>query len=148
MYVINTSGIASFKISSNNSSALNLPAFNDKTWSIKIYNGDNPPLKIKSIILQQQSRNITTYLQAGKNYYLLMHNSTAAKPAYDLQQFEDSIPVNLPQLKIISFENVHSSVIGNKTIFSSTWIWAVIIAVLITLGFITFKLTKEMNTRT
>ena len=145
--IINKQGISGFKIKSNSNSGFNPTAFNDRDWNIKIYNGDNPPLKIKSITLQQQSQNIIAYLQAGKNYHLLMHDSAAIKPVYDLQQFADSIPSNPPQLKIISFETINpaSGVSKNKMIISSTWIWVLIIAVLVVLGFVTYRLTKEMS---
>ena len=144
--IINRSGIASFKIRTGNIPGLKLPAFNDTNWSIKIYNGDNPPLKINFISLQQQPRNIVAYLQAAKNYHLLMHDSTATKPVYDLQKFEDSIPSNPPQLDIVSFETIKpASAVISKMTLSSTWLWTLIIVVLITLGFVTYRLTKEMS---
>lgn len=144
--VMNRSGIASFKIRTGNIPRLDLPAFNDTAWSIKIYNGDNPPLKINSISLQQRSRNIIAYLQAGKSYHLLMHDSSSTKPLYDLQKFEDSIPARPPQLNIISFETINpTSAVISKMTLSSTWLWTLIIVVLVTLGFVTYRLTKEMG---
>lgn len=143
--VINSANSLSAKLSSENTNEITLPAFNDKDWEIKIYNGDNPPLKIKSISLKQESKNIIAYLQTGQHYHLLLHDSTAVAPVYDLQNFKDSIPATLPQLKIISFENISPATIKNKTGLSAAWIWILIISALTALGFITFMLMKEMN---
>ena len=76
-----------------------------------------------------------------------MHDSAAVKPVYDLQKFEDSIPVNPPQLNIVSFETINpaSAAIISKMTLSSTWLWTLIIVMLITLGFVTYRLTKEMS---
>ena len=145
--IINTSGISGFTIRSGSISDLDLPTFNDASWLIKIYNGDNPPLKINSIALEQETQSVITYLQAGNTYHLLMHSAAAIKPVYDLQQFKDSIPGILPQLEIASFEkiNIESSIAKNKFFISSAWLWPLIIVVLTALGFITYRLTKEMD---
>jgi len=148
--IINTSGTTGFTIRSGSNSRFDLPTFNDTSWFIKIYNGDNPPLKINSITLEQEMKKIITYLQAGNTYHLLMHDAAAIKPVYDLQQFKDSIPKILPQLEIGSFEkiDIKSSAVKNKLFISSAWLWPLIIVVLVTLGFITYRLTKEMNKET
>ncbi|HEX5154714.1 MAG TPA: hypothetical protein VFW07_24875 [Parafilimonas sp.] len=145
--IINTSGIAGFTIRSGNISNFDLPTFNDTSWLIKIYNGDNPSLKINSIKLEQETQKMIAYLQAGSKYHLLMHDPAAIKPVYDLELFKDSVPKTLPQLEIASFEKIDnkSSVAENKFFISSAWLWPLIIVVLATLGFITYRLTKEMS---
>lgn len=145
--VINSSGVTGFKISSGKNAALIVTVFNDSNWTIKIYNGDNPPLKISAVTLQQQLKNMIAYLQQGKNYHLLLHDSAAVKPVYDLQQFQDSIPSNPSQLKILSFENINASSPATKKTLSAVWIWVLIIAALIVLSFVTFRLMKEMGKR-
>ncbi len=149
IYTINSFGISQFKISSNNVLNISPAAFNDKDWSIRIYNGDNPPLKIKAITLQQESKNIVTYLQAGKTYHLLMHDSTVATPVYDLQKFEDSIPAVIPRLKITSFKDIsgNNATVKSHFAISSTWLWILILAILAALGFITYKLMNEVKNK-
>jgi len=145
--ITNTTGIADFTIRSGSNSSFDLPTFNDTSWLIKIYNGDNPPLKINFIALEQKTQSIIAYLQAGHTYHLLLHDPAAIKPVYDLEQFKDSIPGILPQLEIASFEKIDnkSSAAENKFFISSAWLWPLIMVVLATLGFITYRLTKEMN---
>jgi hypothetical protein len=145
--IINGAGISNFKISSDILPDFYLPSFNDTNWTIKIYNGDNLPLKIAGVTTYQESKMMIAYLEAGKSYHLLMNNSLATKPVYDLQQFKDSIPYNIPGLKIISYEKIDFATADNNLIISSKWLWPLIITVLVILGFFTFRLTKEIEKR-
>ncbi len=138
----NTSG---FQISSDSLFSFYLPIFNDRDWHIKIYNGDNPPLHIMDVITEQEPKQIIVYLEKEKKYHLLMDDSLASKPVYDLQQFKDSISGDIPQLQILSFEKVAGKNQTAPKFISDKWLWPLIIVVLIVLGIFTVHLTKEVE---
>ncbi len=143
--VITSEGISSFELVSGKDAVFDLPDCNDTNFIIKIYNGDNPVLTVDSVLTEQESKQAVAYLEPGKEYYLLMHDSTAVKPVYDLRQFQDSISYNIPALNIISFENINSNKPTAGETFSSKWIWPAIIIMLIVLGFFTVRLIKEVD---
>jgi hypothetical protein len=146
MDIITSEGISSFELSSDKKPVFDLQDCNDSSFSIKIFNGDNSALLVDSVLTEQENRQIVTYLEAGKGYYLLMHDSSAVKPLYDLRQFKDSIPYNIPELHIISFEKLNATR-QNAEGISTKWIWPAIIVMLIVLGFFTARLIKEVNNR-
>ena len=146
MNVVTSKGISSFELVSGKDQYLELPTFNDTNFLIKIYNGDNPALKIDSVITEQENTQIVTYLEAGMGYHLLMSDPSAVKPVYDLKQFKDSIGYNIPALQILSFEKLNKAQPGKASV-SRKWIWPIIIIMLIVLGFFTLQLTKEVNKR-
>ena len=89
---------------------------------------------------------LVTYLEAGKNYDLLMHDAAAQKPVYDLRQFQDSIGYTIPALRITRFEQVNAAQ-SNHAAISKKWIWPVIIIMLVVLAFFTVRLTREVGKR-
>ena len=58
---------------------------------LKIQNDDNPPLHISLLAALQRNKCLFTYLEKGKQYYLLFGDASANAPVYDLQYFKDSI---------------------------------------------------------
>jgi len=137
---------ADFTLSSNTTFNLYVPVFTSRDWLLKIYNGDNPPLKITGISTRQQTRNIIMWLDSGKAYHLEMNNANAVSPQYDLQNFKDSIPQNISSIQYAAIEPIAAVVVAeDKSIFKKSWLWAVIIAVLAGLVFFTWQLSKEMG---
>ena len=134
-----------YQISSDSLFKFDMPVFNDTTWLIKIYNGDNPPLTIVSVATAQEIKKIVTYLEAGKQYHILMNSATAVKPLYDLQNFSDSIPTNLPVLTFGTIEQNNNSAVPGNTIFTKDWLWPVLIFVLAILAFFTWRLAKDIQ---
>jgi len=137
--------VSSFQISSDSIFYFYVPVFNSKKFLLRIYNGDNPPLHISSVITVQEGRNIITYLEAGKQYTLLMHDSTATMPVYDLQHFKDSIIIRAEPLKILSFETVNANNKDAGSLWTNKLLWIIIIAAVIVLGLFTLRLTKEVQ---
>jgi hypothetical protein len=143
--IVLRNAISDFQISSDSSFVFYVPTFNDMDWYIKINNGDNSPLRITNIITEQESKQIVTFLEGGKNYHLLMNNSLATRPVYDLQQFKDSISVNIPDLHILSIQKINDKAqITSSNIFEK-WLWPLIIIVILVLAIFTFYLSKEVE---
>jgi hypothetical protein len=137
--------LADIAISSDTLVQFYLPVFNDSVWEIKIENGDNPPLEIKSLTTGHEVKKVIAYLEAGKNYSLELTNAKAQLPQYDLQHFKDSVPFDVPELKISKIEAiVNTNMPADKTLFSQRWIWPVIVVVLLALSFFTWRLTAEI----
>lgn len=145
--IITSANTASYELVSGKTSVFNVEPCNDSSFLIKIYNGDNPPLQFDSVVTEQESRQLVTYLEASKNYHLLMQNSLADKPVYDLKQFTDSIGYDIPVLEIASIEELNNAQPINESFFSKNWIWPVIVIVLLVLGFFTLRLVREVNKR-
>jgi hypothetical protein len=138
---------ADFTLSSNTTCKLTVPVFATRDWLLKIFNGDNPPLKISGIGTSQQKRSIITWLNAGKTYHLEMNYANAIAPQYDLQNFKDSIPADISP---IAYGPVEALLVAVNTqaggsFFKQSWLWAVIIAILAGLLFFTWQLTKEVG---
>lgn len=124
------------------------PVFNAKDWWIRIYNGDNPPLKVTSVITAQELTQVVAWLDSGKVYHLEMNDSSAVAPVYDLQQFKDSIPNNVTEIKYFNIQPLEIvKPVPATSFFKQAWIWPVMIGVLALLVLFTMKLAKEMNGR-
>ena len=74
-----------------------------------------------------------------------MGDSAATPPVYDLQQFKDSIPVTIPELKILSVEKVDQNAARPKQLIPAEWMWPAIVIMLAVLAFFTLRLTKEVQ---
>ena len=145
--IITSENKSSYELVSGKETVFDIEPCNDSTFLIKIYNGDNPALQVDSVLTEQESKQLVTYLEAGKNYHLLMHNTSAIKPVYDLKQFKDSIAYDIPSLQILSVEKINTAQPVNNTAIAKNWVWPVIIIMLIVLGFFTMRLTREVNKR-
>jgi len=121
-----------------------VPVFNDKKWTIKIHNGDNPPLVITALKTFQSRKQVFTSLDAGKKYALYMNDSAAKAPSYELQNFKDSIP---QVVKILTVGSIEKNVIetATKAEVSKKWLWITLIVVLIVLTFFTLRLVKDVQ---
>jgi hypothetical protein len=114
---------------------------------IDISNVDDNRLEIKAINAFQQKQYIISYLETGNDYYILTGDSAAGDVNYDLS-FLKYKPYN--QLPVIN----HSAVYKNPDYTTNRrsakpdrtlLIWVAIIAVLILLSFLTWKMVREIN---
>jgi hypothetical protein len=120
-----------------------------KQLRIDISNGDDIPLTIQRIDAFQQNQFLISYLEAGHSYSILSGDSSASEPVYDLS-FLKSKPYN--RVPVIN----HSAVYKNPTYAIpkpvikknlTSLLWTAIIAVLLLLSFLTWKMVGEINTR-
>jgi hypothetical protein len=138
--------VISFKISSAGSNSFDVRKMKAKVFYIIIDNKDNPPLKINSVGTSQQINNIITYLEKGKPYQLLTDNEAAGQPNYDLELFKDSIPVNTDTLGIGQFVKIDIAAAAvQKNTSNQWWLWPSIIAAIVMLGFLSWKLLVDMK---
>jgi hypothetical protein len=136
---------SNFTISSDSLFQFDVPVFNDSTWKIRIENGDNPPLLVRSITTAQEQKKLLAYLETGIPYNVEMMSETATLPHYELQDFKDSISINAPPVLISAVEPVLEKEVGSSNLFKQWWIWPVIIFVLLLLTLFTLRLSKEVG---
>jgi len=138
-----------FNISNSSSLVFKLPLTNAPVFYILIDNEDNLPLTITEVTTAFNYNFITTYLEKGDGYRILMGNSTAERPNYDLNNFDNNIPDTTSTLSI---KNIFSFTENKEPALSVTiagkfkWLlWAAIIIVLIMLLYFTQKMMKEVD---
>jgi hypothetical protein len=116
-----------------------------KEFLMEVDNGDNPPLKFSALNTEQRPRYLVAFLEKEVDYQLLAGNPRAAMPGFDLALFKDSIPTSLPTLQ-------YGPIRRNTAVLATTpvlnWLWAVIIGVLLVVGFFTYRLMQEMKQKT
>lgn len=136
-----------FTISADSLFSTVMPLFNEKDWLIKLYNGDNPPLPVKSVYTFKTENTITAWLDSRKTYHLEMSDSLATAPIYDLQDFKDSIPAKISEIKVGIVESIAIKAIKapSTSFFKQQWLWIVLGVVLVVLVVFTIRLTRDMG---
>jgi hypothetical protein len=144
--VIIEGNINSYIISSDTLVHFSFPGSKALKYYIKIYNGDNPAIKIVDVRSLQLKRQIAVWLDKKMSYEMLLINSNAQSPNYDLADFKDSIPVILPVAEVDQIIAYPAAALNEKTSKFNTrnLVWPAIIVAVLILGLLTFKLTKEV----
>jgi hypothetical protein len=141
--------LQSFNISNNSTLQFNIPPNNALVFYLLIYNEDNLPLKVDEVNTLIRNYYITSYLEQGVNYKLIIGNIEATEPRYDIVgaltlKTYDSLPF-LSFGKIIPFEEKSIAIVSSK---NNQWIlWTAIAAVLFILLLVTRKMVKEVDKR-
>jgi hypothetical protein len=134
---------------------VNSTSANDLLLSVKtnrlrfeIENDDNAPLTITGAELYQADQYIISYLEPGKQYYLLTGNAKTLPPNYDLKFFTDSLQSFIPainHLEVASNPAYKQAIITKAKTEYTPFIWAAIIIALILLSLLTWKMMGEVN---
>lgn len=112
---------------------------------IEVENADSPPLKFETPALYQLERSALVYLEAGNQYSFRIGSQQMPAPVYDLALLRDQIkgPVQvLEHDSVVLYEREKASV--GDTFFSSAYMWAGIVGVIILLGFLSIRMIREM----
>lgn len=142
--------LQSLTISNNSTLQFYLPQVKAKVFYIVVYNDDNLPLQMVSVKTALRYRVLSTYLEKGERYQLLMGNPKAAAPVYDLVQLNGKLPkLDIPILSIIGTINPTGAATelpvtatkGNNRYL----MWGSIGLALLALLYFTAKLLKEVN---
>jgi hypothetical protein len=136
---------ASFSVASTVEFKTAIPVFKSKVFYIRIRNGDNPPLQIASVATAQEYHELVAWLEKEKEYRLVMDADDATVPHYDLQQFSDSIPVQIAVLNSKEITPVTNNTTASSSSFPRKYIWLMMIAVVALLSLLTWRLTTEMK---
>ncbi len=116
---------------------------------LEIINGDDKALDIRDITAFDLKRYAIAYLEKGHKYYILTGNATAQVPSYDLS-FLHSKPMT--EFPVIRHSAIYKNPVFGVAIIPvarnyTPYIWAALVAVLIVLGLLTWRMVKELNTK-
>lgn len=112
---------------------------------IRIDNGDNQPLTPVDI----QVRGFNYYLIARftepASYYLTYGNTSAQATRYDIGMFKDKIPDNLSTVQTGNQELIatSSTTSGEPFFKNSLWLWAVMIGIILMLGYFSLRMIRN-----
>lgn len=140
--------IGFFTVKSGTENSVDFPRIKtDKLYCV-IENGDNPPLQIKEVVADQVSFSAIAYLEKDKSYSLLLDDALAIAPNYDLSAFRDSIPLNGELLTVTgSPERMKPISIKHEKDNNRWWIWPALAVLILSLGFLTYRLVQDMKKR-
>ena len=140
--------LESFAISNNSTLQFKVPLSNASIFYLLIHNEDNLPLSVNAIKTSNNYGFVTSYLEKGNHYKLILDNASAIIPNYDLTILNPKITDSIPFLaagKIIAAEenNIITAPVKNNK-----WIlWTAITAALLILLLFTKKMMLEVNKR-
>jgi hypothetical protein len=140
--------IASFELSSDAKNILNLSDIHEKDFYIEIQNQDNQPLKISDVKFFQIPVFVVSDLKANENYTIKTGNPKLRTPVYDIENFKNSIPDNLPIATITNIEskNTQQVVMQAKSFWQQPWfMWVCISLGGIVILYFASSLVKDLN---
>jgi hypothetical protein len=138
----------SFTISNNSTLETKLETSNAPVFYLLIYNEDNLPLKVTEVSTVADYRYVTAYLEKEVHYKLIMDNSSASPPNYDLANVNTKISDSIPFISFGKIIAVQQTPVTVEKIKNNKWIlWMAIIAVLFILLLFTRKMVKEVDKR-
>jgi hypothetical protein len=140
--------LQSFTASNNSTLTFNIPLTKCAVFYLLINNEDNLPLTVQAVKTAISNHYITTYLEAGNNYRLIMDNEAAVMPDYDLVKLNSKIP---DSISFLHFEKITAFAENNavaKVAKNNKWIlWIAIAGALVILLLFTYKMLTEVDKR-
>jgi len=140
------------KLTLNSKSSLrfNIGGIKVKELWFKIFNEDSPPLIISEVKCFQLNHYSIANLEKGKHYELRFCDSLLNSPNYDIQYFQSVIPSNLqvilPGEATEILQQLKPESKENENIFSDKLIiWVALSVVILLLGFVTFRMLRDMK---
>jgi hypothetical protein len=137
--------VESFELnSSSNNTVTGLDLIENKIV-IEIDNKDNEPLDIAWVKLYQMPVTLVADLKAGEQYTVLGGDAHLAPPDYDLNDFKNKIPKNLPQATLAKPEIINGKPKGINADKSPWIMWACITVGALILAYFCYNLVRDMN---
>jgi hypothetical protein len=138
--------VKNFKLISSSSNTLHLSRLQAKELYLDIWNYDDKPLKITAVNAYQLNTYLTASLKKDVQYFLKFGDETLKSPVYDLEYFADSIPANLHSVSCGDIKSLIKEEVEKPLLsLESVWLWIIIGAVIMLLGFMSFKMIKEIG---
>jgi len=128
-------------LSGNTFSISNVEA---KNLHIEVQNQDNAPLRISSVEVSGEKRELHIRFTEPANYFLAYGNASARAPQYDIFNFRDKIPTEMQSLELGGEQlilktpvEVVSPLFENKW-----WLWGIMGAIVLLLGWFSVGMLK------
>lgn len=136
--------IKNFELTSEQPTTLELSDVRTQGLLVVIENDDNPSLTVSAVKSFQLNRYLIASLDKDNQYIISFGQPDLKPPVYDLTYFKDSIPKEKKVLEPKEIRIIERSDTFGETFFTSTTlIWAIIIVVILVLGFMSVKLVRE-----
>ena len=139
--------VGRFRLNSNSDNKVELKAGAYDELYLEIENQDNPPLKVERVQGSYLNYYLVAKLDTATTYELKFGNTKILAPQYDIKNFANQLPKELPQishLEIVQTKEVVEA--KEESIFESPYfIWTLIGLVGIGLVLISVNMLKEMN---
>jgi hypothetical protein len=141
------SPVTTSTISSDKPCSFGLNQQKAQTIVLEIDNQDNPPIKISNAATAQEQQYLVAWLDKGKTYSLLAGNPNATTPQYDLSHFKNDIPAAPPTLTFGTLTTVPPTSTAPPPAKPNPnyWLWPTIIAAVIVLSLLTYRLMKDLK---
>lgn len=112
---------------------------------IIISNRDNQPLNVGAVKVKGYIHELQTRFAREADYFLVYGKEQAIKPSYDIGHFADKIPETMIVLTLGEEQGIgRTEESGIKPLFESkTWLWAVMIVIILLLGWFSLKMMKK-----
>ena len=140
-----THSYADIQLSSRGDNVVYLNNFRSDTIKITIYNQNNPGLQIDSIRAEGLVHHLCAYLEKGKQYTIRLRDYPASR--YDIENFKDDIPNDLPVVKTSGLES-YTFVPPPKVLRfyeKPVFLWSAIIVAGFLLGIICIRSLRELK---
>lgn len=132
-------------------SSLEKPEFNfsnviTNKLKITIANHDNKPLRLSGLELKGNVYELIARFDDLKaNYALYYGKAEAVLPNYEIEKFEDKIPLNLTSVDVGEEQKNSSYTVKiEKPLFENKlWLWSLMAVIIGLLGFFSFKMLKN-----
>jgi hypothetical protein len=135
--------LASFYFSSEDGPIVDLPGVRAVTFDLVFDNGDDQPLHFTDVRFMQLERTITANLQPGMHYTLTTGDPQKSTPRYDMEHFRNELPEPIGKL-VPGIVEMRPGPPSTFPLFdpSRWWVWAVIIALIIGIGTMAFRMLR------
>lgn len=132
-------------ISSLEKNTFNFRNTNFQQLKIIIYNGNNQPLTIDSVVVKGPNQILKARFIEDADYYLVYGKSQDYKPTYDISKFQNNIPES-PKPMILgeptSIEDQNSK--KEFQLFESPiWLYGIMSIIILVLGWYSIKMIKK-----
>ncbi len=143
--VTNLEPVSSFDLNSSSANIVSGLDLIENKIVIDIDNKDNEPLEIASVKLLQMPVNLVADLEAGEQYTVLGGDAELTSADYDLNDFKNKIPKNLPEAKLGKPEILTTKTKGINSDKSPWIMWVCISIGAIILAYFCYSLVKDMK---
>ncbi len=114
---------------------------------IRIFNYDDPPLKMKAVRVYGWPRQLLFRREPGRSYRLFYGNAKAVAPRYDLEQLSSYLKPDRLPLAMLGSERTNESFTtasddAGKPDRHPAWLWATLGAAALVLGALIYRLAR------
>lgn len=133
--------IASGTLSSIEKNEFKLESTILKKLKITIFNQDNEPLNIETIIIKGYVHELLVRITEPAAYFLAYGNKNALKPTYDIERFVSKVPDNLTVLNLGNEQKIDKKDLTKEPLFKNKmWLWALMGIIILVLGWFSIKM--------